>query len=119
MESLLTSDLPLIREAWIWVWGWYKDAVECPPPQDRVDIANMMSERVELYCKVSSSGQPIPVVFHHLLVKFSIPEYEEIAWEVCKLCLSGSGVLSVMPEEHLRQWLQEVTWDNAPDATNI
>ena len=32
VDSLLTSDLPLIREAWIRIRGWYKDAVDRPLP---------------------------------------------------------------------------------------
>ena len=28
VEPLLTSDLPLICKAWIWMWGWHKDEVD-------------------------------------------------------------------------------------------
>ena len=44
VESFLTYDPPLIRKAWIRMWGWYKDAVDRPPPQSRVAHATMTAE---------------------------------------------------------------------------
>ena len=31
VESLITSDLSLVKDVWIQMWGWYKDA-DYPPP---------------------------------------------------------------------------------------
>ena len=61
VESLLTYDLSIIREAWIRMWGWYKEAVERPPPPSRVALATLTSEREELYRHVPLLGEPIPV----------------------------------------------------------
>ena len=41
VESLLASDTPMIREAWIRIWGWYKDAVDRPLIPSRVTIEHM------------------------------------------------------------------------------
>ena len=75
MESLLASDLPLIREAWIRIQGWYMEAFERPPPQAIVAVSTMTAVREELYQNVPSSGEPIPVedTPFHLLVDDSIP----------------------------------------------
>ena len=43
VESLLASDMPLIREAWIKMWVWYKEAVDLPPPPYIVSITTMMA----------------------------------------------------------------------------
>ena len=73
MESLLASNLPLIKEAWIRMRGWYKAAVNRPPPPARVDLATMTKEREELYWQVLLSGDPIPVGELPLLVDDGIP----------------------------------------------
>ena len=74
--SLLDSGLPLIRELWIQMRCWYKDAVERPPPPDSFSIANMAADQVDLYWHVPSPGQPIPVLVYIFLVEDSIPEDE-------------------------------------------
>ena len=38
IESLLTSDPPLIREAWVDMWGWYRYAANRPPPTAHVNL---------------------------------------------------------------------------------
>ena len=45
VESLLASDPPIIQEAWIRIRGWYKAAVDLPPPPERVSLATMTEER--------------------------------------------------------------------------
>ena len=61
VKALLASNPPLICEAWIWMRGWYKDAVDHPPPPARVDVSTMTTEREEIYRHVPSPGEPIPV----------------------------------------------------------
>ena len=84
VKYLLASDPNLIHEAWIRIQGWYKDAVDQPPPLDRVALAKMMAEREELYRHVPSPGYPIPVGEppFPFLVDDSIPEDEDITWAV-------------------------------------
>ena len=52
------------------------------------------------------------------LVDDSIPEDEEIAWAVLRLCLNRSGSPSGMRAEHLYQWWIAAKQDDSPDATN-
>ena len=116
---LLALDLPLILEAWIRMRGWYKAAVDRPPPRARVALATMTAEREELYRNVSPPGEPIHVEDLPLLVGDDIPEDEEIAWVVHRLFLKRSGGPSGMRAEHLRQWPIAATQDNSPNATNL
>ena len=53
VESLLTSDPPLVKEAWIWTRGWYHYTKERPPPPALVTIVRMTEERVYLYRRSS------------------------------------------------------------------
>ena len=76
------SDPTLILEAWIRMRGWYKYAMDRPPPPTRADIVTIALERVELYRSVPLMVQPIPVRMKPLHVDNSIPEDKEIAWEV-------------------------------------
>ena len=83
-----------------------------------MSITAMTAERVELYRPVPPLGQPIPVGVQPFPVEDSISDEEEIAWELCRLCLNLSGGLSEFRAEHLRQWMIDATWDRTPDATN-
>ena len=73
--------------------GWYKEAVEHPPPPSRLALTTMNSERKELYRHVKLKGEPIPVGEPPLSfsVDYSIQEDEEIAWAVLRLCLNRLG----------------------------
>ena len=52
VESLLASYPPIIREAWIWMRGWYKEAIVHPQPQAIVVLATTTAEMEELYQNV-------------------------------------------------------------------
>ena len=58
------------------------------------------------------------MIYHPFLIKDSIPEEEDIVWEMRRLRLNRSGGLSGMRTEHLRQCLHKAMWDDAPGATN-
>ena len=119
VESLLASNFPPIRKAWIWMRVWYKDAIDCPPPPSRVALATMTAEREELYWHFPSPGEPIPVGGLPLSVDYVIPEDEDIAWGVRRLLLNRSVGTSGMQSEHLRQWLIAAIQDDSPDTTNF
>ena len=70
--------------------GWYKAEVDLPQTPDRA-LATMTAERKDIYRHVPLSGEPIPVEDLLFLVNDEIPEDEEIAWAVCRLCLNCSG----------------------------
>ena len=62
--------------------------------------------------------QTIPVVAHTFIVKDCIPEDENIACAVLRICLKHSGGSLRMLAEQLFQWLNEEIQDVMPDATN-
>ena len=76
----------------------------------------MTAEREELYWHVPSPGEPIPVGDLPLSVYDGILEYEDITWEVRRLCLTRSVSHSVIRAENIHQWLISATQDNSPDA---
>ena len=118
IESVLTSNMPLIQEAWICMRGWYKDTLDRPPPPTRVAISTMTAESVDLYQNVLPSGQPIPMGVQPFPMENSIPEDKESAWAVHRFCRKYLGSPLEMRAEHLRQWLIPATRGDTPDATN-
>ena len=107
-ESLLESDLILVKELWIRMRVWYKDAV-APSPLARVTIKWLTAYRVELYRLVPPSVMPILVEVNLFTIEDSIPWVTDIVETVKRLHLNRSGGPSEMREEYLRQWLQEGT----------
>ena len=83
--------------------GWYRDALDCPPPPARVSIATMTVERVEMFWHIPMLGHPITVGVQLFPVEKSIPEEEDIAWLVRRLLLNCSGSLPGMRVEHIYQ----------------
>ena len=73
------------QEAWIRMWIWYKDDVDCPPPPARMAIPTITAEWADVYRKVPPPGQPTPMGVQPFLVDDSIPEDEEISWAVCRI----------------------------------
>ena len=107
MESLLASDLTLIREAWIRMLVWYKESLDRHPPPARVDLVTMTSEREEISGHVPSPVEPIPVEdppFLFLVDDFTL-EDEEITRAKHMLLLNCSGGPSGFRAKHICQWL--------------
>ena len=48
VERFLGSDPPLHREAWHWMKGWYRAAVDRAPPPARVTFERITADRVDL-----------------------------------------------------------------------
>ena len=60
VEDLMKADLLLIQEAWQRLQGWYKAAVDRPPPPARATLKQVTAERTKLYSRV-----PPPPGRHH------------------------------------------------------
>ena len=84
-ETLLASDRPLVNEAWYRMQGCYKKASKLPPPPNRITLAYITAEQVELYRRVPPSGDRIPIETSPFAIDYSIPLVDDIEWEVCCL----------------------------------
>ena len=78
----------------------------------------MAAERVDLYWHIPPSGRTIPLYVTLFLLKDSVPNKDEVNWEVRRLCLKCYGGIPGMLVEHLRQWLRDVTRVYKPDNTH-
>ena len=61
VEDLMKEDPPLIQEAWHRLQGWYKAAVDRPPPPARAMLKRVTAERTTLYSRLPPPGDTIPV----------------------------------------------------------
>ena len=73
MEALLGADLPMPREAWQRLKGWYKAAVDRAPQSARAMLERITEERVDLYSYMPSPGKNIPLSVKPVPVDDSVP----------------------------------------------
>ena len=58
--------------------GWYRAAVDCASPPNRVTLKWITEERVDLYRHIPPQGENIPISFEPLLVEDLVPTEENI-----------------------------------------
>ena len=56
IESLLVSDPPLVRWAWVRMRGWYRYSANRPPPPACLSLENLTVELAEIYTHVPLPG---------------------------------------------------------------
>ena len=105
MEALLGADLPMPREAWQQLKGWYKSAFDRAPPPARDTLEWITAEQVHLYIYVPSQGTNIPVSVIPVPVDDSVPTKDKINEAVKNLRRNRSGVPSGMRDKQLKGWL--------------
>ena len=116
IESLLASDPPLVREAWVRMRECYRDVANRPPPPERVYLEALTEERVEIYAHNPPPRQPIPIEVAPFPVYDNIPGEEEISKAVLQLRLHRAGGPSGISSKHLRMWLRAEIWE---EDTNL
>ena len=78
IEALVGADPPLIQEAWHWIKGWYKAAVDRAPLPARVTLKRITAERVALYSYVPALVENITISVKLLPVDDSVPEEDRV-----------------------------------------
>ena len=109
IDSLLAFYPPLVRDSWVRIWGWYRDADDRPPPPAHISLETLTEEFAEPYAHVLPPGRPIPIELAPFPVDDTIPREEEIAEVVLHLQLHRDEGPSGMRAEHLSIWLSAVT----------
>ena len=106
METLLTSDRPLLNEALRKMQGWYKTASDHPLYPVRITLANIMADQVEIYLQVPPPGDSISIDTYPFPIDYSIYMVENIEWAVCCLRYHQSGGIYNMRTESFQSWLE-------------
>jgi hypothetical protein len=103
-----------VQEAFRLLKGWYRAALEtmaCPCPQT---MAGQTEERVELYRRQDSSGEPLPIILQGPAIPDNMPSNHEIRG-VRDLPSGRAGGASEMRAEDIKLWLHGITLEEDPD----
>ena len=101
VEALLKENPPNAKEAWRRMKGWYQATAKRGPPPARDTLERITAERTELYSRVPSPGENIPVTVEPEIIDDSVPKEDEIAAAVKKLRRNRSGGPSWIRAEHI------------------
>ena len=102
----MKADPALIQEAWHRLQGWYKAAVDHPPPPDRATLKRVTAERAKLYSRVPPPpGRHHPSHHRPFVVEDGVPTEAEVEWAVKRLRNNRAGGPSRMRAEDLKGWL--------------
>ena len=104
IDSILASEPPppLVIDAWVMMWGCYRDAADRPPSPARISLESLTAERADLYAHVLPLRRPISIKVFPFLVDDNNPGEEDIDEEVMRLRLHCVGGPSEMRAEQLR-----------------
>ena len=106
IESLLAAGE--IKEMWRTLQGWYRQAEEKGPKPCYLGMEVQTKERVELYTKVPSPGESIPINVDPFPIKDDTPTDEEIRETVRGLRNGRAGGASKIRAEDVKDWLRGV-----------
>ena len=109
IESLLASEPPLVRETWIRLKGWYRDASYRSPPPSCITLEASTQYRTDLYYKVPLQGDPMPTLLYPSDVFDRVPDEAEVECAMRRIQANRSGGLLVIRYEHLKRWVEEAS----------
>ena len=98
----MKADPTLIQEAWHRLQGWYKAAVDRPPPPARATLKGVTAERAKLYSRVPPPGDTILVTIEPFEVEDGFPTEAEVEWAVKRLRNNRAGGPSRIWAEDLK-----------------
>ena len=102
---MLQEDPPDARGAWRRMKGWYKAAVTRGPPPARATLERITAEQTELYRRVPSPGENIPINVEPTNIDDSVPTEDEVEAAVKKLRRNRAGGPSRIRAENIKGWL--------------
>ena len=103
IESELTGGN--VQEAFRHLKGWYRAASEMQAKQCYHTMERQTSERVDLYARRLSPGDPLPINIDRIEVNDDAPLDVEIRTVVSELSNGRAAGASGMRAEHVKAWL--------------
>ncbi len=103
IKGHLTDGEP--KYAWQSLKGWYKAATNCTPKVSKMSLAAQTAERVALYGRVASIGDPIPIhvnkanILDNITSDATLQDCVRALWNGC---IAGATGLQA---EHIKVWL--------------
>ncbi len=96
------------KEAWRSLKGWYKAATNRAPKARKMSLATQTAERIVLYWKAASKGDPIPIHIKKAAIPDDILSDGEL-WAVVRELQNGrTAGATGLQAEHIKVWLLDV-----------
>ena len=91
IEGLLKEDPPDAKGAWRRMKGWYRAAVTRGPSPARATLKRITADQTELYRRVPSPGEGIPIHVEKNNIDDSVPTEDVVEAAVKKLSRNRAG----------------------------
>ena len=113
IESKLTGGN--VQEAFRHLKGWYRAASEMQAKPCFHTMERQTLERVDLYARMLSPGDPLPINVERTEINNDVPSDGEIRTAVSKLYNGRAAGASGMRAEHAKEWLRGIRQEDNPE----
>jgi hypothetical protein len=104
-----------VEEAFRHLKGWYRAASETQAKPCFYTMERQTLERVDLYARRLSPGDPLPINVERTKIDDNAPSDEEIRTAVSKLSNGRAAGASGMRAEHAKEWLWGIRQEDDPE----
>jgi hypothetical protein len=108
-----------VQEAFRHLKGWYRAATEMQAKPCYHTMERQTLERVDLYARRESAGNPLPINVTPVEISNDTPTDGEL-WQVVGELTNGQAAgASGMRAKHVKEWLNEVQWEEDPEGCGV
>jgi hypothetical protein len=112
IESKLTGGS--VQEAFRHLKGWYRATLETQARPCFHTMERQTSERVDLYARRLSPGDPLPINVKRTEINNDVPSDGELQTAVSKLSNGRAAGASGMRAKHAKEWLRGIRQEDNP-----
>jgi hypothetical protein len=105
-----------VQEAFCHLKGWYWAALEMQAKPCFHTMECQTSERIHLYARRASPGNPLPINYGPIKINGDAPLDKEIRLTTSKLSNGRAAGASGMRAEHVKDWLRGVQQEEDPEG---
>jgi hypothetical protein len=108
-----------VQEAFRHLKGWYGAAAEMQAKPCYHTMECQMLERVDLYVRRESPGDPLPINVTPVVINDDVPMDGKL-WQVAGELTNGQAAgASGMRTNHVKEWLNGVQWEEDPEGHSV
>jgi hypothetical protein len=108
-----------VQEAFRHLKGWYRAATEMQGKPCYHTMEPQMLERVDLYARRESPGNPLPINATPVVINDDVPTDGELRHVAVELTNGQAAGASGMRAEHVKEWLHGVRWEEDPEGYGV
>ncbi len=103
-----------MQEAFCHLKGWYWAALEMQAKPCFQTMEHQTSERIDLYARRASPGDPLPINYGPIETNNNAPLDADIRLATSKLSNGQAAGASEMRAKQVKDWLRGVQWEEDP-----